>query len=85
VQHFIEDCNGRLASQVGKIGELTRRERLHVVCKARLKMLLPVESSWSDALAVLALPYNFPCRRSLLVLCSAELLFPFISGHPTAR
>lgn len=63
VEFFIRGCNERLSVDVGKIGELTKRDRLKVACKKRLSMIRSVETSWSDALAILALPYNIPCKE----------------------
>ena len=77
VSFFVEQSNARLASVVNVSEELNlrMREKVHAAAKARLEMLLPFESSWSQALALLAVPYNVPLGAALLHATSDEILF----------
>ncbi len=42
------------------------RDRLRATSKKRLELVLPFEASWSEALAVLAAPYNVVEAAKLL-------------------
>jgi ubiquinone biosynthesis protein COQ9 len=74
VEFFIQQCNTNLGGSVGPIGELTMRDRLRVVCKARVQMVLAFESTWKEALAVLAAPYNVPRAARLMGETADEIL-----------
>lgn len=50
------------------------REKLKAVCRARLEMVLPYESTWGEALAVLAAPYNVGVAARLVAETSDEIL-----------
>ena len=77
VAFFVNKCNDELgaAAAAQAIDEHeTMREALKRTTRARLGLVLPLESTWAQGLGVLALPYNVPTALHLLHETADEIL-----------
>jgi ubiquinone biosynthesis protein COQ9 len=73
IGYFVERSNLTLQDCVFEQGE-SMREKLKLVVKKRVECVIPFESTWSDALAILAVPYNVPEGAKFLHQTSDEIL-----------
>ncbi len=82
VSFFVERCNAELGATLGWTGEeraqavggMTMREMLSQAARVRLENVVPFAGTWSQALGVLAVPYNVPTAAQLLHATSDEIL-----------
>mmetsp|Transcript_235 Transcript_235/g.974 ORF Transcript_235/g.974 Transcript_235/m.974 type:complete len:285 (-) Transcript_235:285-1139(-) len=77
VSFFMEDANRRLAEHLADrqdvMQHMSPRKRLRYAMEHRLRMLQPLRSKWSDAMALGAFPSNMPQTAESLALLADEL------------
>jgi ubiquinone biosynthesis protein COQ9 len=83
VYFFVTHLNRELVLKLSKLdlSRMTLKEKLFTMIQLRLQMLIPYIQTWSQALALLALPQNLPQSTESLAILIDEMWYQAGASH----
>lgn len=81
VQFFYTQCNTKLANELKEeFGDVTKKQQsgseiARIAIEKRLRMILPYENKWTQAIAIMSMPQNVPATLANLMTLADDICY----------